>query len=101
MRAIDADVFKHHLENCICELKDTNQITDDYETILKALNNQPTIEPECGEWIDEGYYTTTAYGTLYSYTCSNCNADVIIEDYDSFCPNCGADMRGYKRPEKL
>lgn len=45
-----------------------------------------------GKWIDEGYYVTTAYGTLNIYRCSNCNRDITIDGYDSFCPNCGAKM---------
>lgn len=102
MRLIDADVFKHHLKNCICELKNTNQVTDDYETVLKALNNQPTIDPKRGKW--KGYWKSQFMGCddfgnpIYRdgkiYYCSKCNRRTIIKE--NFCPNCGADMRGEK-----
>lgn len=45
-----------------------------------------------GTWKDNGDYVTTAYGSLYVYECLNCHANVVIDDYDSYCPNCGAEM---------
>lgn len=45
-----------------------------------------------GHWIDNGEYVTTAYDSLHIYTCSICDADITIDGYDSFCPNCGAEM---------
>lgn len=47
-----------------------------------------------GRWIDEGAYVTTAYGSLDVYQCSNCNREITIDDYDNYCPNCGARMDG-------
>ena len=49
-----------------------------------------------GEWIDEGTYVTTAYGTLRVCRCSWCRCEITIDDYDNYCPNCGAVMQGVK-----
>lgn len=95
-RYIDADKFKKHLENCIYEVKNTNDVSEDFEIILRALENQPTADVKpvvFGEWI-EGR-NCTAY-------CSNCgdlrlgNSAESFKKYKlaNFCENCGADMRG-------
>lgn len=47
-----------------------------------------------GRWIDRGDYVTTAYGSLPVNRCSECHMDVTLEDFDSYCPNCGARMDG-------
>lgn len=51
---------------------------------------------EVGYWVDNDDYLTTSYDTLHIYTCSICKADVTIEEYDSFCHNCGAKMDGVR-----
>lgn len=50
------------------------------------------IREKRGQWIDRGDYVTTAYGSLDIKVCSNCNAEVTIDQHDHFCPNCGAKM---------
>lgn len=45
-----------------------------------------------GWWIDRGDYITTAYGSLDLKVCSNCNAEVTLDGYDYYCPNCGTKM---------
>lgn len=66
----------------------------DVESAKQLIVYAPTIDPvKHGRWIDTGEYVTTAYGHLDIYKCSACNAEVTIDDHDSFCPNCGADMR--------
>ena len=47
-----------------------------------------------GRWIDRGDYVTTAYGSLPVNRCSECHMDVTLEDFDNYCPNCGARMDG-------
>lgn len=47
-----------------------------------------------GRWIDRGDYVTTSYGSLPVNMCSECHMDVTLEDFDSYCPNCGARMDG-------
>jgi len=50
------------------------------------------VEERHGKWINHGDYVTTAYGSLDVCECSLCHADVTIDEYDSYCPNCGAKM---------
>ena len=91
VRLIDANVF----------IKDLTAMKSAYDAIaldgmVKALKEAPTIDPESlrphGEWIDEGTYVTTAYGTLRVCRCSWCRCEITIDDYDNCCPNCGAIM---------
>lgn len=59
------------------------------------IENAPTVDAEPvrhGRWIDHGDYITTAYGSLDIKVCSNCNAEVTLDGYDYYCPNCGALM---------
>lgn len=66
----------------------------DVEALMNAI---PAVDAEPvrhGRWIDNGDYVTTAYGSLDVNVCSNCNAEVTIDHYDSYCPNCGAKMDG-------
>ena len=69
---------------------------------LKANIKQQQVELQQAEkttkkngyWIRTGNYVTTAYGSLECMECSNCGAEVTIDEYDSFCPNCGVEMFG-------
>lgn len=96
MRLIDADDLKKYIEKLQNETRDMKEMVR-FDGILAILDSQPTIEPKRGKWIDEGGYLTTAYGSLHSYTCSECGAGIIIENYDNFCQNCGAKMEGDSR----
>lgn len=59
------------------------------ESFLRMIDEQPTVEPVCGEWI----YTPT----YMEYECSNCKSMINLSDdanaHLNFCPQCGADMR--------
>ena len=69
------------------------------KSVINALNDLQSVDAEPvrhGRWIDNGDYVTTAYGSLDVNVCSNCNAEVTIDHYDSYCPNCGAKMNGDK-----
>jgi len=86
---IDADKFERHLENCICEVENTNGCPDDYMIILKALQNASPAEVAPvvhGEWkINcDGYYPF----------CSECLKEPL--ELSDYCPNCGARMDGEK-----
>ena len=58
---------------------------------IPAADVAPVVH---GRWIDRGDYVTTAYGSLPVNMCSECHMDVTLEDFDSYCPNCGARMDG-------
>lgn len=88
MRLIDADAL-------IQKRSHAKQYSPDMFVVGQGyIMDAPTIETlrPSGQWIDIGAYVTTAYGSLDVYKCSNCNVEITIDDYDSFCPNCGAKM---------
>lgn len=75
--------------------KDKNRRT--WTTAICILHDLPAadVAPVVhGRWIDRGDYVTTAYGSLPVNRCSECHMDVTLEDFDSYCPNCGARMDG-------
>jgi len=72
------------------------------ESVLEFAEQLPIIdavEVRRGFWIDTGEYVTTAYGHLDIYKCSECGANITIDDHDSFCPACGCRMDGRRESE--
>ena len=64
----------------------TKQITDALRLVTGYyVRPQDVVEKKRGEWFDVG---------SMSCRCSNCGCKANKEY--SFCPNCGADMRGRK-----
>ena len=59
---------------------------DRIETVVKKLPSVKPQEPKTGH---------REYNDIYDhYLCGNCKT--VVMDYDNYCPNCGADMRGEK-----
>lgn len=115
MRLIDADAlekdYREQFESVYRHTRDTVLPSDfyierkaaydkelvrmDMEAFFEYLRARPTIDAEPvrhGRWIDHGDYITTAYGSLDLKVCSECNAEVTLDGYDYYCPNCGAKM---------
>lgn len=101
MRLIDADALINRMYHDAFEIDSDMQKWDSgcwirYKMFENAINEQPTIEPKQGEWIDSDEDT---------YCCSNCGTeapldaweykyrDKIRPDRTKFCPNCGVRMR--------
>ena len=59
-----------------------------FDVAIESLSHE---RPK-GRWVDEGEYVTTAYGSLDVKRCSHCDREITIDDFDSYCPNCGAEM---------
>ena len=93
---IDRAELIHHLQNCIDEAKNTNRITEDFETCLKAIENQPLANVEeikCGQWVVDGFDGTC---DCYKAHCSNCGMNFdSVRPYIAYCPWCGAKMNGW------
>lgn len=51
----------------------------------------PLEEVKQGEWINKT--NVVIYDDVYMADCTNCGEEIAIIGHDSFCPNCGADMR--------
>lgn len=70
---------------------------------INVIKEMPSVEPErktgkCTK-INCPYRTEHKNGkwkniALFTRECSECGAQFHELEYDNFCPNCGADMRG-------
>lgn len=99
MRTIDADLFKSNVkawaEN-IRDFRSDNKCFFTEENILKAIDNQPTVEVELvkhGHWIN-AYPDIEPNPMLMYGICSECGFKQSISDSLKFCPECGAKMDG-------
>lgn len=99
MRPIDADALK--------ERKFPNgesEYTAGWNDAISAIMTfQPTIEAEPvrhGKWIDEGQ--NDDFFPHHAWRCSECGEQVleIGVPWYTYCPNCGADMRGAENGDK-
>lgn len=69
----------------------TKQIADALRLVTTYyVRPQDVVEKKRGEWFDVG---------SMSCRCSNCGCKANKEY--SFCPNCGADMRGEKNDQDI
>jgi Zn finger protein HypA/HybF involved in hydrogenase expression len=75
------------LDGCIEEEKGNRSqvIVEAIKMTVERMPLDDVIERKRGEWYDRG---------SLSCRCSNCGCKATKEY--SFCPNCGADMRGRK-----
>lgn len=67
------------------------------ETINQTINNIPTANVKNiahGDWEWRGPCRDSS-GRFWA-TCSVCGVRQRLGDYENFCQNCGADMRGNK-----
>lgn len=84
MRAIDAENIriKPEFMHNVCGMAMIR-----VEDVVRILNDQPTIQPKKGTWID-----TKGNAEWYAreYECSECGGTMLGES--NFCPNCGAEM---------
>ena len=105
MTLIDKDALMETIRNNHYPLATRNNSIDNGMFtigIQQAVDEQPTVdavEVRHGYWIGPGEYVTTAYGHLDIYQCSECGANITIDDYDSFCPACGCRMDGRRESE--
>jgi len=99
LRTIDADLFKSNVkawaEN-IRDFRSDNKCFFTEENILKAIDDQPTVEVEVvkhGHWIN-AYPDIEPNPMLMYGICSECGFKQSISDSLKFCPECGAKMDG-------
>lgn len=76
-------------EKCLAEYPN-NSVT----MIKRCFENLPAENVDLvvyGEWIDVGDFVELADGTeLPVKVCSACGEYIVLEDFQNFCPNCGA-----------
>lgn len=59
---------------------------------LREKADRENVPAVLEKWIVTGECVTTASGSLDVYQCPNCSAYITIDKFDSYCPNCGAEM---------
>ena len=87
--------LNHRLNFLMAENGEYDHYTSGFDEAVTRVENSPAADVapvRHGRWIDGGDYVTTAYGSLPVKMCSECHMDVTLEDFDSYCPNCGAKM---------
>lgn len=101
MRLIDADDFGNRMYHEAFEKDSDLQKWDSgcwirYKLFENVLREQPTVQPERkrGHWrqVDPITEAMSPRGWMPWY-CSECGVGVG-KHQTTFCPNCGADMRG-------
>ena len=66
------------------------------ETKVLLSNEQAEnlVPVKCGHWIEIGTISVGCGDNAYLSSCSACGAEVVLCDYDNYCPACGAEMGG-------
>lgn len=96
-RCIDADALMKDICDSIDEATRIGILVDGeylWAKLNDAIEHAPTIEPERkkGEWLHVDQEPEVMLGWMPWY-CSECGVG-IGKHQTSFCPHCGADMRG-------
>ena len=108
MRLIDADALIEVIEKMASnEWNIQVGSSKGLEDAIDVINDTPTVKPmqvtvfkgceDCefdrphGKWMEK--YWEEAYQESY-HTCSICKKEMRTTQYDNFCPNCGAKMKG-------
>ena len=100
MRLIDADLLDYEVMNLFITItgnpKQHTVVNECKSSFRRMIEEQPTVEPVRGEWIDTQPEYHHGYGNN-TKVCSNCH-DYYTKEWEDlyFCPRCGADMRGEK-----
>ncbi len=114
MRLIDADELLqriqheelqmaiHGREFSTCFNSQGGTPSTEWWYVEDLIENAPTITPERkrGRWVPQDHNKKNGMITTAVYYCPTCSVCGKTGDYNmSFCPNCGADMRGAKDDE--
>ena len=70
------------------------RLKEAFELALAALRG-PTremVERMRGDWIWHGEEVHCAAGNFPIKKCKQCKKEMLLDDYDNFCPACGAPM---------
>lgn len=86
MELISKKKLLETIEPMVGKFDDDGEFWWSRESILRAINNAPTVEERNeGHWINDTNYS--------GWTCTNCGYH-YGNAVDNYCPNCGARMKG-------
>lgn len=116
MRLGDLDALKKEMESSKYIIpNDLNRLLNsEINRCIEAIDNAPTVDTFTFQDMNKAIEVGREFGKLegkterpqgewgdvfhhqgYNYhKCSNCCFGIKLDDYDNFCPNCGARMRG-------
>ena len=60
--------------------------------IANVIPTKEMVERMRGEWIWHGEEVHCAAGNFPIKKCKQCKKEMLLDDYDNFCPACGAPM---------
>lgn len=72
-------------------------VKDGVTHMLNMIFSHSAVDPESLRptacWQENGDYVETVGGEMLPVkTCSRCHMDIVLEDFESYCPHCGARM---------
>lgn len=95
MRLIDADELKKcAVKVCFADMPKCVE----FDAVgVPVIDIMPTIDPESlrptAHWVETGEYVQTIDAVKIPVKiCSGCHMDIALEEFESYCPNCGARM---------
>lgn len=95
MRLIDVDELKKRATKVM--FRDAPECGEFDAVAVDDIDCVPTIDPETlrptAHWVEIGEYVQTIDAVKIPVKiCSGCNMDIALEEFESYCPNCGARM---------
>ena len=82
-------------EALLASLCQGNYPWTDFNDAIEIVENQQAADVSAvvhGQWIDLGDHMSALEKTLDIKMCSECHMCVVLEDFDNYCPHCGARM---------
>lgn len=85
------EILQWYVDDAGISSKDFNEALDMALTALRPVSREQ-VEKARGTWIWYGEEVHCAAGNFPIKKCSCCKKEMLLDDYDNFCPNCGARM---------
>ena len=95
MRLIDVDELKKRATKVM--FRDTPECGEFDAVAVDDIDCIPTIDTESlwptAHWVETGEYVQTIDAVKIPVKiCSGCHMDIALEEFESYCPHCGARM---------
>lgn len=95
MQLICKGTLKKKISGYIKAYKPNPAVIRLLDWLMNIIDGLPVFEYKQARWIGKQYCNMDGENT-YCATCSGCNEEIVLWIYDSYCPNCGAEMRDSK-----
>ena len=80
--------------NVVARMENTEYTVEALDMAISALRpvSREQVERMRGEWIWYGEEVHCSAGNFPIKKCKQCKKEMLLDDYDNFCPACGAPM---------